>query len=805
MLYPAVFGDLSELERRINKISVHKAKAIGICPGPALADKYREYLQRIGSQSFDVVTVFKFAQNLLTCDQNFDSSRFFNKSTLLLSLATLWKANLPELSLADFQLAHKIFTDLRGHFLVPDFLETVLADFRPEIKRCVIYFWHFLQSANILDEHGVYGELAHQLRTPAHPAYEYLPTQTYLFFGFRHFTGVQVDFLKSLAIKHDVHIFIPSPAYLNSRATDWITWLFPDRNTGLPSDRSILLPRIRCKVIRPSLNKHSKLLIRQLTDAGSTNVILGKNDLNSSDLCSIYQDNYFKLETQFFSGIFESVRKRVLAQIEAAKDGRLTIDELNKSIDDDCKKKLAEKDFGNQRAIKVMLLIRKSLKNWAELSTKNLEVDSDIWKMICESAQLDLPRNYLIPVAFSRHSSSIMPISGLELDDSVNGSIFVVSEQFGEIISENNVFADSVIQTISQLSPLRSTDLEKYFFRFWFDVFVHREENTLLYEQGIDEKSFFWKMILGPLNDFESKDLSQKKTVSDVLARYIKQSYQHKTLSPSRLQNYYDCPRKFYFQEFEECRLDRRSMVQLESFELGEIEHLVIKDFFEQNLEFQQEVVSNLVELHLRDFLAKRILQIKIFSLATTQKEILEYSMNGIRILNGLITQYHFTSVKFEVSFVEIINGIQFKGRIDCVLENEQAYAILDFKRGGGSIPSLKALDKFEKLQIWFYLSHFHVSKKVLCFGLICLSTPDKSILRIVTENAVAPLVTERDDLSFKSIGPVDYDRRLTEYQAFEEGLVRDLYADYSFKASPIKAQICEFCDLSALCSKGQL
>ncbi|HAZ13086.1 MAG: hypothetical protein A2X86_09850 [Bdellovibrionales bacterium GWA2_49_15] len=801
MLYPAIFRDLVELEQKIKTISAKNV--IGVCPGPALADKYREYLQRIDCDSTDVVTVFKFAQNLLSCDPNFDSNQFCNKSRLLLSLATLWKAHLSELSLADFQLAHKIFTDLRGHFLVPDFLETVLADFRPDVKRCVLYFWHFLQSAKILDEHGVYGELAHQLRTPAHPAYEYLPSQTYLFFGFRHFTGVQVDFLKSLAIKHDVHIFIPEPAYLSARATDWITWLFPDRKTVPPVERDISSSAVQCQIIRPAYNRHSELLIKQLAGGKATNIILAKNELSSGDLCSIYHDNYFKLESQFFSGILEALTKSVLARIESSRTGFLSVEAMHQYIDDECRQKLAEKDFRNQRAIKVILLVRANLQVWQELSAKNTKVDGDIWKMICEASQLDLPRNYLIPVAFSRHSSSITSISGLELDHSPDGSILVVSEQYGEIISDGSAFSDSMLVNIAPLSPVKSADLEKNFLKFWLDIFLSGEKNRLLYEEGIEERSFFWKMILGSLKQkgYGSENRLCKKVPVDVLARYITQTYRQKKLTPSRMQNYCDCPRKFYFQEIHECRLDKTTQLQLESFELGEIEHLVIKDFFEKNLELNDDSVTRLVDLHLREYLEKRILKIKKISLPEIQKEIFEYSMNGIKILNDLIALYHFTTVRFEIPFSEVVSAVEYKGRIDCILENEDGYAILDFKRGAGSIPTLKAFDKFEKLQVWFYLAHADISKKILCFGLICLSEPDETLLRSVMD--VGTL--ECGDLTLKGIPREDYERKLSEYRSYEEGLQQDLYADDIFKASPLKAQTCDFCDLSALCSKGQI
>ncbi|MBI2519679.1 MAG: PD-(D/E)XK nuclease family protein [Bdellovibrio sp.] len=805
MLHPAVFRDLTELEQKIKGIS--DRNAIGICPGPALADKYREYLERIGCESVDVVTIFKFAQNFLTTDSNFNSAQFFNKSSLLLSLSTLWKTHLPELSLADFQLAHKVFTDLRGHFLVPDFLETILVDFRPEIKKCILYFWHFLQNAKILDEHGVYGELAHQLRTPAHPAFEYLPTQTYLFFGFRHFTGVQVDFLKSLAIKHDVYIFIPEPAYASSRATDWITWLFPNKETEAPSRQDIHKPMIRCQVIRPTYNRHSELLIKQLDCATPTNIILAKKELNSTDLSTIYQNNYFKLESQIFTGILESVKKNILAQIETCADRSFTVADLKNYIDHDCKKKLAEKNFRNQRTIKVMLLLRANLKIWEELSAQNTEVDGDIWKLICESTQLDLPRNYLIPVAFSRHSSSIMSIEGLELDHSLGRSVLVVSEQYGEIISDNNAFADSILGNIAALSPVRSAELEKNILKFWLDVFLAKEQNILFYEQGIEERSFFWKMMLGVMGpQQDSVSLLHKKNEIDVLARYINQKYQHKSLTSSRLQTYCECPRKFYFQELQSFRLDKRSKVQLENFELGDIEHLVIKDFFENNIEFNYAAVNDLVSMRLKEYLRQRALQIKNFSLATAQKEILEYSMNGISALKSLMKQYDFTSVKFEFPFDDSIKDVHFKGRIDCILENNQGYAILDFKRGTGSIPSMKAFDRFEKLQIWFYLSHCHIAKKILCFGLICLSGINESMLKSLAESEEKTvLIPECDDMGLKMITHADYEKQLKEYQLYEEEIVSDLYVDELFKASPMKAQVCDFCDLAALCSKGQL
>ena len=60
-----------------------------------------------------------------------------------------------------------------------------------------------------------------QLRTPAHPAYEYLPLK-HIFFGLD-FIGVQVDFLKSRI--NTMFIFLSLvPAYLNSATIDkWLS------------------------------------------------------------------------------------------------------------------------------------------------------------------------------------------------------------------------------------------------------------------------------------------------------------------------------------------------------------------------------------------------------------------------------------------------------------------------------------------------------------------------------------------------------------------------------------------------------
>src|SRR5690606_32038262 len=118
--------------------------------------------------------------------------------------------------------AYNLFSDLRSFTLNEDALTSVLEEQAKEVQEAVRLFWKLLELTGYLDEHGAYQKIAEALRSAEE--IEELK-KTYIFWGFQHLNGQQVDLLKALAIRHEV--IIPFPLSLKDRLkkSDWLSWL----------------------------------------------------------------------------------------------------------------------------------------------------------------------------------------------------------------------------------------------------------------------------------------------------------------------------------------------------------------------------------------------------------------------------------------------------------------------------------------------------------------------------------------------------------------------------------------------------
>jgi hypothetical protein len=142
---------------------------------------------------------------------------------------------------------------------------------------------------------------------------------------------------------------------------------------------------------------------------------------------------------------------------------------------------------------------------------------------------------------------------------------------------------------------------------------------------------------------------------------------------------------------------------------------------------------------------------------------------------------------------------------------NSETVVVLDFKRGGGSIPSQIGLKAFKKIQLWFYLQRLKNVKlydpsKKLIWGYINLSALDESLVYCNDE----VLIERFKGAGLKAFSKMNYfsedmDEIFTKYESFEDELLSRLKSEKEFLPKPIEPKTCQYCHVSNICPRGAL
>jgi len=179
----------SQKEQFLTEMETYEGEKVYVTPSPAKADGLR--IRLTGMKSQDVITIAKFTSTLVEhLWDNGERPEVKRKSELLLIFGILKNKYLPQLGYEQFTQAYNLFSDLRSFTLNEDALTSVLEEQPEEIRRAVELFWKLLELTGHLDEHGAYQQIGERLRSA--DEIESL-NKTYVFWGFQHLNGQQVD------------------------------------------------------------------------------------------------------------------------------------------------------------------------------------------------------------------------------------------------------------------------------------------------------------------------------------------------------------------------------------------------------------------------------------------------------------------------------------------------------------------------------------------------------------------------------------------------------------------------------------
>ena len=746
-------SDIGELKNSENIATI-------ICPSPSIADGLRRYV----GDSFEILTISKWVSDLLKLKK----LERINKAQLMLQLASVWKHYFPAGSSFQFFHAFELFTELRSFTLDLNLLSEFLNESEEIIKKSIFIFWSYLENEKIIDEH-----LSYALSADAN-----LEKPIWLI-GFKNLSGIQLDMLKNLAERQSVTVFIPRLVYQSSISSDWTKWLVPEiqiESNSLKNEvKNAIFPKNKLNFSLSALRKKIPKM----------DIIIAGKEISLNQLSEVsHSEDFFRSREDFLKSGRQEIFQFLFQKIEKNK---LAIEDFNQAVADLKAQSLIEENFANY---KILDLLEECLEEYKEFQ---VEVDEFSLKIFQHVVELNSPRVYAVTLALDE-KNKILSIDELSFFKAKQPTVLIASSHYGNIRSSEKKLNETLLKAIRTISPIKRAGLEFSFVKNDILNFLSDEQSFLLIEEGLDVTDLSWREVLSclDLKQFHFETSFHLKKPKDFLRPHI--LFKGETVekfSASRLQGYMDCPRKYYFSYVDKIDHRPEQRLSLGADEMGTIEHAVIKKYFESLGEnIIQPVNESSIEKICLDEINKYLgaSQITLSNKTRLQYfyEIFSYSKNAIDFLSEYLAKCLAVNIRFEVPLEK--NPLNLVGFVDCIvyLPNEEI-SIFDFKRSSASIGSKVETMSFNKIQIWVYLVAFgkFANKKISDWGYVNLAEIEESLL--FNENQKAVLTQEFLEKSQSTI---------------EKNIV-EINNERIFPANPRNLKICQFCEVSLFCPKG--
>jgi hypothetical protein len=787
-------------------------EVIFVTPSPVIADIYRDKLATCDfkKKSVEVLTISKFMSNSFE-SFNDEAVQIEQKVNLLMTLGVGWKKFFPDQSYEKFLRSYNLLTDLRSFTLDPVILETALEEYDETIKMAVKVFYAIMESQELVDEHKAYFLLSDYLRLEREVPED---KKIVIFLGFNFFSGAQVDFLKSLAIRDDVYIPIAQEVYDGSIQTDWVQWLEDSGTQKLaltkerPENRSL-------KVCRFSKKHLSEAIKHNIGEIESAKIFLGTRNSNPSDYMEISLNNtQFKCSIDLLSEDVDHFRSYFERTLFIGKKDEISYEEFFEKFESyfseliNNKSKILDK---NLKLYKLKSLILNFIKSWRELSETNITFSEFDFHLLIDNLALSAPRNSFVTLS-EDPKYKIYDVNGLDQYDPNGINIITAKSDYNGLKSSRAKNSLEVEKILSSVGPLRRSEFEFTILRNKIKELLGLKSTILFLEEDFEKHDLSWNSIL---EDFELVDITKniKKEISPTTYNFLKsnKSYQHTFLSPTRLQSYIDCPKSFYFKYVEKImpRVELEETLQLS--DLGTLEHLVLEKYFEAYAEYSFENVVEISKRLFDEFLKDSNKQVLSADYNVFLSEIQNFSNNGIKALYGLKDKFQKLELEFEVELKESNTDKRRQGRVDLLANSTEACVLIDFKRSGGSIPGRPQLLRLEKVQVWFYLNLLKdlalwSPDKSFVIGYLNLSKHDGSVL-ITNDESYIEKIGEIEEFKGSKIHYFDdkWQEAFDNYHSYENDTFNKMINEKEFKVSPREDSVCRFCSIGNVCPKMQV
>ncbi|MGE3609043.1 MAG: PD-(D/E)XK nuclease family protein [Bacteriovoracaceae bacterium] len=789
MMQIVYFSHKKQFLAEMNSISGQK---LFITPSPAKADNLRTLISSNANQ--DVITIAKFTSDFLK--QLWDDEtrpQMKRKAELLLIFGILKNKYFSELSYEQFSQAYNLFSDLRSFTLDQHALASVLDEQTQEVKRAVELFWKLLEITNYVDEHGAYGQITEKLRECGE---EESLKKTYIFWGFQHLNGQQIDLLKALSIRYQVIIPFPLALKDQLKRSDWISWIQDHKVAEKELEFTERKPQASWLAIN---SREIAFYLKNKLNSEAT-IILGVSKLNAHHLHYIPSSNLnFKIPYQLVQSQLNEISETMKRELPLT-----NLEGLKQWLEN--KKKETLKTYAFKK-LKGLQLYEDACLFVSETTEENIVVDSFFQKLLAEVTVLNQPRTSYFPLTDSKSNVELKDMSSLEDIDRTKPIYLCIDDRFDDIQGLGQNYPENIQKQLSALGPMKRNDLDLLFKKWELEDLISEASVSVLMSPNVLKHNLIWKRIFNDVELVPEESLNNRgdKQIIDYMTLFEKKAFRG-TFSASKYQTFIDCPRKFYYSYVEKLFPDVALKKDINPLLSGTITHEIIEKFYKQNL--NENDLAKLTESVLQEKIREYQLQLprEIYD----QKKLIfnHRSLNGIQFLKKLA---EIADEKIDWEMEKEFSGInQFKinGKIDCFGVTEKHVFLLDFKSSKMSAATNAEVEAMESMQLWIYflaasqlIPDFH--KKIPVMGFVVLDDPEESNLLLMDEELNQKIKEFRFCRS--KILEKATDELLSSIIERVEALTKKIEEEKIFSPAPRKSNTCHFCEIAPVCVKGQI
>jgi len=789
MINLLLFFDDKNLKRHMQSF---EDDYIVVTPSPVHADMARLFFD--SQRNFDVITISNFIKTYTESifDDDFEL-KLKRKSELNLILASLWKIMNKDASFELFQKSFNLLTDFRAFSLNEDILSTILENYNEQISNSVLWFHRTLENLGFVDEHKSYFIISEKLREGNLPIL-LENEKNIIFMGFDFLTPAQIDMVQALAIRNNIYIPFSKKVFDKSKDFDWIKWI-TKFDTKIETIDEKDEEQSSLKTIEISKNYLSKAL-KLLELNNDDRVVISSKNLDQKMIGEIpYSDIKFKVPIDLLYKESSLIEEELMSFTSAEAIEKA---QFKSWITDKKDMATGKQDF---KTLKSVMLLMDIFLEWESLSEQNTHISSFEAKVFIESLKLNSPRNSIIN---SRQTQiHLESLNSLDKIDGDHPTYFCASAEYGPIKSSVIDYSEDVQKYLATIGPIRRSEFEFEILKSKLVNKLKMKNSKLVIEKSLITEDAGWSEILSEFElDNISLDIYNKR---ESLFDYFENknvSHSITNYSASRLQTYLDCPQKYWLNYI--LKQSKRVVLpqEMSPLELGLLEHRIIELYLSRYSHYDEEILDELIKLEINK------VDKEISDEITLQNILIElksYTKNIILELVDLKAKFNL-KYTFEKDIKNSFNNAI--GSIDCYAESNDFNLILDFKRGGASIPTNKGLFEFDKLQLWFYLNQVSLAnpdfiKKDFLWGYVNLGELDKSLIYASSKDLKTSVLSKESKLLAKiNVLKDDFLDELEKYKALESETLNSLKSEEKFLASPRKDTVCNFCDLKNICTR---
>lgn len=745
MLKLILYSNSSEAFEKMSEVNTSESEYI--LPSPKDADdflKKTNYLQVFSIASYITKTIRTYLPE----------ESLSRKSKVFSYAAVIYKKVFDQGSISEYLDLYKSLTEMRNNITSKDVLNEVLSLFEQKEESFFKLANSYLDNNDINDESSIYKKLS-QVK------FDKSPNEIH-FLGFKFFNLVQLDFLKHLSQFTQVYIYLPQRVYNVSDANDWPYWA--DFDEILKSSLKVKEQDHNYKIEVSS--KENFYLTLSKRKENYDYALMFNHNLNIHNIGSLGDfTSGIKAPLHIFEKEIINI-KRELLRFNAK---NLSNEKFLEKLYEQSKEFISNKDFVQ---FKIYSLFLKSLNELNEVTDSFKTIGKFEIELLTQIVLLDAPR---VSLFLNSDSRSFIESKSLSFIDDEKRGLAFLDENYLTTANSFSFKSSELLTALTSVGIIKRAEFEKEFKYFEVESFLKEKKNHLI-ASGDDFIKNIFKFDLTTID--ERSDELKRVDALEIKNKKENNLFQ---FSASRLQSYLNCPRK-YFYTYDDpiVRCDFISS-EISKFEQGSFEHYCIESFFSKGKKEDLEIELN--EYFNSFFGAKK-------NISTKEKlDVLNDSLfkvsNGLDFLNQLSELFSSSNFSFEKE----INQKDFKGYVDLVVENEDFYGVFDFKRSVYGIPTLKAIENYEAIQVTSYLNRLQ-TKKDIVFGYVCLEDLEKSVFFSSKSLGLFPYKYKEKDLDiFKS-----------NYIDFEKKLINEIKNNSSFMPKPLKESLCDFCDLRNIC-----